>query len=229
MKSEILTTEISKKTNTTFTLQQWLLLSCCFSCFLLFVRMALTGTFTYIFLPWNLLLAFIPYYVAGKMSEKISTTYQKAIFICTFLIWLLFVPNSFYIITDLFHLKHFNAAPAWFDLLLIFSFAWNGIILGTLSLFLVEKVFEKLSKKKLTIPLVSFVMLLNALGIYIGRFLRFNSWDVIANPFSLFGESLNLILHPFQNTTTWAMIVCYAIFMTLLYFTIKKMSESFVA
>lgn len=211
-----------------FSLQQWLLLSTCFSCFLLIIRMVATGTFTYLFLPWNLFLAFLPYYIAGWMNPDISSLKRKITLIAAFLAWLLFVPNSFYIITDLFHLKHFTAAPEWFDLLLIFSFAWNGIILGILSLRRVELVIEKISKKKLTILLVFGVMLLNAFGIYIGRFLRFNSWDVITNPFSLLAEALNLIIHPFQNSTEWAMIVCYAIFMTFLYYTIRKMAELFI-
>ncbi|MBK7291126.1 MAG: DUF1361 domain-containing protein [Chitinophagaceae bacterium] len=228
MNEQALIRKQQQKTNLSFTLEQWLLLSSCFSCLLLAIRMAATGTFTYIFLPWNLFLAFIPYFFSGKITKSVSTFHQKILFGFTFLAWLVFVPNCFYIITDLFHLKHFTAAPEWFDLLLIFSFAWNGIILGILSLRRVEVVVEKISKKKLTILLVFGVMLLNAFGIYIGRFLRFNSWDIITDPFTLLIEIMNLLTHPFQNSTAWAMIVCYAIFMTFLYYTIRKMSEIFI-
>ena len=227
MNQQILTSNKQEQLQQSFTLQQWLLLSSLFSCSLLVARMVVTGTFTYISLPWNLFLAFVPYYVAGRLKDNLLSLKQKITFIATLLTWLLFVPNSFYIITDLFHLKHFTAAPAWFDLLLIFSFAWNGIILGILSLHRVEMVFEKIAKRKFTILLVFMVMLLNAFGIYIGRFLRFNSWDVITDPFSLLVESIHLIIHPFQNSTVWAMIVSYAIFMTFLYYTIKKMGETF--
>jgi uncharacterized membrane protein len=70
-------------------------------------------------------------------------------------------------------------------------------------------------------------MLLNAYGIYLGRFLRYNSWDVIVQPFSLLNEILEMILHPAQNIVQWGMIFCYAVFMTLLYMTLKKMAEVF--
>jgi uncharacterized membrane protein len=71
------------------------------------------------------------------------------------------------------------------------------------------------------------VMWLNAYGIYIGRFLRYNSWDIITQPFSLAGEMFEMLFHPFQNKMEWGMIFCYAMFMTLLYITIRKMAENF--
>lgn len=73
------------------------------------------------------------------------------------------------------------------------------------------------------------VMWLNSFGIYIGRYLRYNSWDIIAQPFSLLGELLEMIFNPFQNKMEWGMITIWAVFMTLIYFTIEKMGESFLS
>ena len=143
--------------------------------------------------------------------------------------WLLFIPNSFYIITDLFHLTHIESAPLWFDLLLIFSFAWNGILCGIISLRRVEIITTLFRRKRFSILIVFSVMWLNAFGIYVGRFLRFNSWDIISDPFSLISEILNMVFHPFENGYAWGMTLCYAVFITFLYFTIKKLSESFQA
>ena len=81
------------------------------------------------------------------------------------------------------------------------------------------------SGKPFSVLLVLVVMWLSAFGIYIGRFLRFNSWDVIMNPFALAGEILDLVIHPLRNGFAWGMTLCYAIFMTLVYFTIKKLNE----
>ncbi len=209
------------------TVHEWLLLSGCFSCLLLLVRIAVTGSLAYSFLPWNLFLAFIPYGITGWMTRNVSMIENKFSFWALLTLWLLFIPNSFYIITDLFHLTHIDSAPQWFDLLLIFSFAWNGLLFGILSLRRVELLVSLESGKIITHLLVFAVMWLSALGIYIGRFLRFNSWDVLTDPFSLVEEISELVLHPFDNAYAWGMTLVYGVFMTFLYFTIKKLSEAF--
>jgi uncharacterized membrane protein len=143
------------------------------------------------------------------------------------LLWLLFIPNSFYILTDLFHLDEFDSAPKWFDLLLIFSFAWNGLLLGIISVRKTEMLLEIVTGRRFSLLIVFVVMWLNAFGIYIGRYLRFNSWDIVMQPFSLFREMFEVIFHPLRNKMDWGMIAVYAVFMTVLYITMKKLSENF--
>ncbi len=70
------------------------------------------------------------------------------------------------------------------------------------------------------------MMLLNAFGIYIGRFLRYNSWDVVARPFQLTEDLIYLLVHPFRNRFDWSMIVCYAVFMSLIYLALKQISKA---
>jgi uncharacterized membrane protein len=70
-------------------------------------------------------------------------------------------------------------------------------------------------------------MWLNAFGIYIGRYLRYNSWDIFTDPVSLLAEIMNMMIHPFRNFSGWAMVFSFSIFMTLIYYTTRKMSESF--
>ncbi len=209
-------------------LHEWLLLSSGFSCLLLLSRMIVTGTIEYIFLPWNLFLAFIPYWITNGLRNNISWIENKVKLSAALLVWLLFIPNSFYIITDLFHFTHVHTAPKWFDLLLLFSFAWNGIVTGIISLRRVETILSFSLGKKALLPILFMVIWLCAFGIYIGRFLRFNSWDIITNPLSLAGEIVSMLIHPFTNAYAWGMTVCYAAFITLLYFTIKKMGEAFM-
>ena len=209
------------------TIHEWLLVSSVFSCSLLTARILVTGTLNYIFLPWNLFLAFVPYWISWWMTRNISIIEHKIKAVIALGAWLLFIPNSFYIITDLFHLSRYRSAPQWFDLLMIFSFAWNGLLCGILSLRRVEIMISILRGKNFSVLIVFIVMWLCALGIYIGRFLRYNSWDIIADPFSLAGEIIDMIIHPFDNAYAWGMTICYAVFMTLLYCTIKKLSEAF--
>jgi uncharacterized membrane protein len=68
-------------------------------------------------------------------------------------------------------------------------------------------------------------MLLNALGIYIGRYLRYNSWDVISNPLGLSEDIIYLLIHPIRNRFDWSMIFCFSVFMTLLYLSLKKLNR----
>lgn len=78
-----------------------------------------------------------------------------------------------------------------------------------------------------SLGLIFAVMWLNALGIYIGRYLRFNSWDIVTDPFNLMIEIGDLIINPLDNWVAWGMTGTYALFMTLLYLSLKKMGESF--
>src|SRR5437667_4027347 len=129
------------------TVHEWLLASSCFSCLLLLVRMLATHSLGYIFLPWNLFLASVPYWISWWIIKNISIAGNKMKLILSLAVWLLFIPNSFYIITDLFHFTHIRSAPKWFDLLLIFSFAWNGILFGIISLRRIEIIFSILRGK----------------------------------------------------------------------------------
>lgn len=211
--------------STSWTVHHWLILSCAFSCVLLAGRILVTGSTAYLFLPWNLFLAFVPYWITAGLGRTPVMANFPFVFYSRILLWLLFVPNSFYIITDLFHLTHITSAPQWFDLIMIFSFAWNGMLFGLISLRRVESWLTGWKGKQISLLAVILVLWLSALGIYIGRYLRFNSWDVITDPFSLFSGILDLALHPVQNGFAWGMTVCYAAFMTLVYFTIRKLRE----
>jgi len=137
------------------------------------------------------------------------------------------MPNSFYILTDLFHLQNMGNGHPWFDLTLILSFAWNGILFGILSIRKMEMLLKAAKGKFISGLIIFMVMWLNAFGIYLGRFLRFNSWDVLINPFSLSGEIVAIFLNPYDYRYVWIMSFCFAFFMVIIYYTIKKVSETF--
>lgn len=218
---------LKRNSSPMLTMRQWLIISCGFSCLLLVARVFITGHLTYIFLVWNLFLAFLPYAITEWLWAHSRVAKSKWKLMAAMIPWLLLIPNSFYILTDLFHLDNFHSAPKWFDLLLIFSFAWNGLLLGLTSVRKTESILEALSGRGFSLFIVFAVMWLNAFGIYIGRYLRFNSWDVITQPFSLFNEMFEILLHPVRNKMEWGMMMVYALFMTLLYITIKKLGENF--
>jgi len=203
---------------------QILILCSLFSMGLMAFRILYTGELLFAFLVWNLFLAFVPYAISQKMIEAPVTAKWK--FVLYNLIWLLFLPNAFYIITDLFHLDRNEQVPLWFDLALLLSFAWSGMLFGIVSVRQMEKLFERNFNKRPGMLFILPVMALNGLGVYIGRYLRFNSWDVLANPFQLIRDIAYLFTHPIHNRFHWSMIVCYTILLTLIYLTIKKLGRS---
>ena len=106
--------------------QKLVSVSLCFTLSLLTIRVLCTGSTIYSFYPWNLLLALVPLYISGLLLKQETINY-KSIFL--FSAWLLFLPNAPYLVTDIFHFEERRPVPSWFDLLLVVSGAWNGILI----------------------------------------------------------------------------------------------------
>jgi uncharacterized membrane protein len=203
-----------------------LLTSVGFGFVLLMARIVYTGRLTFAFLVWNLFLAFVPCFLSYQLTLRPAWIESKWKFAAVFTVWLLFIPNSFYILTDLFHLYDSDALPRWYDLLLIVSFAWNAMLLGILSVRQMEKIIETFWVYRSDWLFVYPIMWLNALGVYIGRYLRYNSWDVISNPFQLMADIMHMMVHPLLYKDGWGMIGCFSFFLSILYMTIKKLSKA---
>jgi len=183
------------------------------SIFLLMVRMKITHTFFFIFLIWNLFLAVIPYAITTYLkSKKKTNTSTLAIW---FGIWLLFLPNAPYIITDLIHLKISKNPYFWLDVLLITSFAYNGLILFFLSLADIKEVLQMHIRKSKVTYVIYALFPITAFGIYLGRFLRYNSWDIIQHPFVLFKDILNMIILPSQHLEVWLFTATFGSFLAI--------------
>ena len=207
----------------TLSVHQQLLLSAAFSLLLLVARMLYTGHILFAFLVWNLFLAWVPYALTRKMeADRIGG--KRFWFLG--LVWLLFLPNSFYILTDLFHLTLDRAMPLWYDLALLLSFAWSGMLLGVHSMHTMEGLLSRRLHLRLGWLFVLPLMALNAFGIYLGRYLRFNSWDVLANPFELLGDIVYLFIHPFRSRFDWSMIGCYTLLLTVIYVSVAQSEKS---
>ena len=202
-----------------------LIFSCCFSLGLTIARIIYSGQLMFAWLNWNLFLAFVPYYISSLMIRKPWLLGSRVKFALLFFAWLVFIPNSFYIITDLFHLQVRMPVPLWFDLALIISFVWNGIFMGVLSVSQVEKIMELKFQWKNKWLFVFCIMGLNAFGVYVGRYLRYNSWDVLTNPFDLMGDIFYLLIHPIRNRYNWSMVICYTVLMTMIYLGFKITSQ----
>lgn len=190
---------------------------------LLAVRIIFSGLPLFIFFVWNLFLALIPFYLSIKIistSEKKTTNGVNWLLI---FIWLLFLPNAPYMITDLIHLKNRTGVPLWYDTLLILSFCWNGLIIGFLSIYNVHEVLKQRKGKFKSWVFILAVFLLCGFGIYLGRYLRWNSWDILFNPLNLLSDIVNRVIHPFSHIKTWSITFSYSIFLMAGYLTIRSL------
>jgi uncharacterized membrane protein len=204
-------------------------LSMLFSFLLVVVRVSHTGRLTFLFLVWNLFLAYVPYVITASMKSYPSRMKSRLLRLPLLLVWLLFIPNSFYILTDLFHLVdryQDGGMPQWFDLALLLSFAWNGLLLGVLSVWQMGRYLGVTSSLRKEIIFIYPVMWLSALGVYIGRYLRYNSWDILTDPFQLMRDIFTMIIHPLRHQDAWDMIFCFSVLMSFFYLMLKRIGQT---
>lgn len=187
------------------------------SVLLCIARMFWVDSLHYEFLLWNLFLAWIPFIIAWQMKLH----QQRWKHYLLFVLWLLFLPNAPYIVTDLVHLQHDNGnAIYWFDMFLIFSFAWNGLILGFLSLNRIHSFLNYYFNRKFSWLLIFVLIFLCAYGIYLGRFERYNSWDIVSNPVSLMTNVFYDFRHPLRNLNAMGISLLMTMFLSVIYITL---------
>ncbi len=184
---------------------------------MLTARIGYTKDLFYGFLLWNLFLAAIPLLLSNLL---IKTDLRIGFRFCFLLgLWLLFLPNAPYIITDLKHLVYRPPVPFWFDMLLVLITAFNGLILGFISLKQMEWILDKkqLTRYKEIFRIVIVVVM--SYGVYLGRYLRFNSWDIFINPITLVSKSfqaLNFEVFAYVLTYSFVIYVLYKFFHVML-------------
>ncbi len=189
----------------------------CFS--MSIVRYAATDKTLFLSLNWNLFLAFVPWLVS--MIFVTRKQMNKILLLLLILTWLIFFPNAPYILTDLFHLKNRHFPPIWYDLILLLSYAWTGLMFGFVSLLNIETILIEYMNKN-TVALISIVLLFAAsFGIYLGRYLRWNSWDIISNPFGIFSDIVERLSSPFDYLRAWGVTILMGLMLNMMYLSIK--------
>jgi uncharacterized membrane protein len=148
------------------------------------LRAEFSGSERYAFLIWNLFLAWIPFIIS--YFTYLLTLRRKWIYlfipIAAFL-WLIFFPNAPYILTDFQHLAYSSSElPVWYDVMMLIWFAFTGLLLGIVSLFLMQEIIRREFGGLAGWGFVAAVAGLSSAGVYMGRFLRWNSWDILRDP-----------------------------------------------
>lgn len=174
-----------------------LLLASGMSLFLYGVIVQRMGALVFTYLPSNLLLAWIPVLLAlwlGKLLRTHLWSSWSALAVTG--LWLVFLPNSFYVITDLIHLEGVYPDDLVASAVVFFAFTLTGLLLGYTSVYLVHGWLRARVGARYAFVLIAGVFLLCSLAIYIGRDLRWNSWDVLAHPTGLLFELSDRLIHP---------------------------------
>lgn len=177
-----------------------LLLSSMMACAFLVFRVLYSGTHNYSNLLWNLFLAWLPYIFALIASSFFGISPKRwwLIFLFGFL-WLVFFPNAPYIVTDFYYLDPRPPVPLWFDISLIAIFAFTGCFLAIASLRSIHIIIDKSIGRVFGWFFSLFALGLASFGVYLGRFGRYNSWDILLDPKSLLKEVINNLLNPLDN------------------------------
>jgi uncharacterized membrane protein len=177
-------------------------------------------TYHYWFLLWNLVLAWVPF-VFAAIAFSLAAARRAVLWVFVVLaalVWLAFFPNAPYILTDFLHLGSMgDIVPGWYDVLMLYWFAWTGLMLGVVSLYLMHEI---VTRGLGTVGGWVFVVLvagLGSVGIYLGRFLRWNSWDVVRRPGPLANELLGRVTDPHSQPRILGFTALFALLFLFIY------------
>lgn len=184
------------------------------------LRSIAVGHLSFLFLCWNLFLAALPLLFAMLAYGNVAAGNGRGRVIVWSALWLLFFPNAPYIITDFVHLGSHGDVPMWFDILMIGSFAWSGMMLGFQSLALMQGLIKQQYGDGAGWGFAVGVLVVSSYGIYLGRFQRWNSWDLFVQPAALFADILSSLAHPSTTIQGLALTVGMSVFLLLAYYSV---------
>ena len=182
---------------------------------LLVVRVVHTHSLAHADMAWNLFLAWLPLIsslAAYNMARRRNRASWLVVAGCAF-IWLLFFPNAPYIVTDIGNLRPHSSAPFWYDVLMYVVFAWTGTFLGLVSLYLMQALVRQLKGVRASWLFAAVVLALSGFGVYLGRFPRYNSWDLFTSPLSLLADIWYRLSHPMANSQMFVFSALFSLFL----------------
>jgi uncharacterized membrane protein len=181
-------------------------------------RVYRSHTLVYLFLLWNLLLAWIPCF-SSLWAERV---YQRCPHRWWYLVipgglWLAFFPNAPYIVTDFSHLQERPPIPMWYDIGMLSAFALTGLFLAVLSLHTMQRIVRRYIGSILGWLFVAVTLGLGGFGVYLGRFLRWNSWDLFLHPRGVLGDVAVRLADPMSHPRTFGVTFLFAAILFVCY------------
>lgn len=190
---------------------------------ILVVRNRVMEDTTYNFLLFNLFLGFLPLlfsYILYLVKSKLST----ALLIAGSFVWLLFYPNAPYMLTDFIHVNS-QSTTVIYDSLIIFSISILSLFYGFYSLKIIHLLWISLYNRKVANVVVVFSILMSSFGIYLGRILRLNSWDLFTKPFQVIADIFGHLWPVTENPSTYYIILLFSIIQIIFLWTAHDMDK----
>lgn len=196
-----------------------LLLSSGLALSIFLVRVLISGSYlVYANLVWNLILAWIPYLFSMLVAVLHRSLPKKWWWlIIPGLIWLVFFPNAPYLVTDFLHLEQRPYIPIWYDILLLASFSWTGIFLAITSLRTIQATVKDYLGLFASWIFAGFTLVLSGLGIYLGRFERWNTWDLLFHPKSILADIARRVVNPLDHLGFFGFTILFTAFLVICY------------
>jgi uncharacterized membrane protein len=183
---------------------------------LVWFRHEVSGEWRYENLVWNLFLAWLPFVFALAAYDRDRRGRGLPAVLLPALLWLAFLPNAPYLVTDYMLLREIEGMPVWFDVVMLTSFAWTGLVLGFVSVYLIQSVARRRAGAVAGWACAVASLGLSGVGIYLGRVLRWNSWDLAVQPTAVLAD----VLERLQTPKLLGMSLAMATFLTLAYATL---------
>ena len=190
------------------------------------LRVVYTHTSVHTAIAWNLFLAWIPLGLALVTSGRVERGRLGPLTAALALLWLVFLPNAPYVVTDLKYIGASDDVPILYDVLLLSAAAWTALLLGLISILLVHVAARRFVAGKVAWAFVVGVSASSAFGIYLGRVRRWNSWDLLVRPQDFLREVENAVLHPISDARPLAMTALFAVFLVAAYLVVYSLAMS---
>ncbi|MDT7855295.1 DUF1361 domain-containing protein [Rubrivirga sp. S365] len=188
------------------------------------VRIGLTGSGFGLFLGWNLFLAAVPLAASTWLVRLDRRGAGGAALVAVGAVWLLFFPNAPYILTDLVHLRGRPPVPFWYDLAVLLSAAGVGLLAGYVSLADVQGVVARRWGGAAGWASAVGALFLGAFGVYLGRVLRWNSWDLLTTPLGLARDVLGPVLAPHAHLSAVVVTLVFGGMLTAGYVALRALA-----
>jgi len=182
------------------------------------VRVAVTGSWRYYFMIENLILAWLPLIFSWWLIRRLlrQRWWHWPNVILTVL-WLVFLPNTWYVLSDYVHLEPTGQISELYDVVMIAALVFVGFILGFASLYIVHRQLRKRYGEVAAAWLIAGVLLLSSFAIYLGRDLRWTTLDIVKNPTGLILNVTDRLLHPLTYLRAFTTTGLFFVFLGLMY------------
>lgn len=191
------------------------------------IRVILTGSSRFTFVPWNLILTWIPFGLSWALVANLKRRpWRHWHNLLLTLLWVVFLPNTWYVLTDFIHVRPAGQASQMFDIILVTSLAVTGFSLGFASLLAVHRQLRARLSGPQSAALVEAIILFSSFAIYLGRDLRWNTWDVITDPAGLLLDVSDRVVNPFGYPRAISITVMFFLLISVLYAAIWRVARA---